>query len=269
MKTINLVNPEQSDVKFHISNFPDGQVGVKLDHVYEWESYRIVSRFSSYQNMMVILSTNQVLRDSGVKYVELFCPYFLSARSDRKFDYYESFDLKLTAQIINLAKFDKVFVLDPHSDVLPALVENCSIISIDHFIHQIPPFFWDDKLLISPDAGAYKRIFKIGEMLNLPIITGNKVRDPEGNITLEIYGEVNRKKCVIVDDICDGGRTFELLGGKLKDLGVETVDLVVTHGIFSRGWKLKNIDEIWTTNSYRDFPERPIPHYFNVINVFK
>jgi ribose-phosphate pyrophosphokinase len=46
---------------------------------------------------------------------------------------------------------------------------------------------------------------------------------------------VNGKTVLIIDDICDGGKTFLELGKKLKELGAKSVLLHVTHGIFSKG----------------------------------
>jgi len=62
-------------------------------------------------------------------------------------------------------------------------------------------------------------------------------------------------KYVIVDDICDGGRTFIELAKAIKE-GRPTAEvyLVVTHGIFSGGFYDLNevLDGIYCTNSYED-----------------
>lgn len=271
MNIINLVSPEQSTNKITISRFPDGQVGVEVDGVESGVDYLIKSRFSSYNDLMIILATNQVLRDKKVKSVSLNIPYLLSARSDRKFKSNQSFDLKIVADIINSAKFDAVYILDPHSDVAPALLNNCVPFSAyDGFLSWIPNVtqFWEGKTLISPDAGAFKKLFKVSETLKVPMITGSKVRNGD-TIETVFFGDVNGKECVIVDDICDGGRTFEQLGMKLKLSGATKVILLVTHGIFSKGLTLEHIDEIYTTNSYREFDLTGISDKFHVIDIFK
>ncbi|HCW17254.1 MAG TPA: phosphoribosylpyrophosphate synthetase, partial [Achromobacter sp.] len=40
---------------------------------------------------------------------------------------------------------------------------------------------------------------------------------------------------LVVDDICDGGRTFLELASALRDTTRQPVYLYVTHGIFSKG----------------------------------
>jgi len=57
--------------------------------------------------------------------------------------------------------------------------------------------------------------------------------------------------CFIVDDICDGGGTFAGTARMLKEKGAGKVNLIVSHGIFSKGPVIEFIDEIYTTDSYR------------------
>jgi len=55
---------------------------------------------------------------------------------------------------------------------------------------------------------------------------------------------------LVVDDICDGGRTFTELS---KTLSMpKKLELFVTHGIFSKGVKelTEAYDHIYTTNSF-------------------
>ena len=58
------------------------------------------------------------------------------------------------------------------------------------------------------------------------------------------------KTGIIVDDICDGGRTFIELG-KIIRKDYDRLILCVTHGIFSKGVEpLDVFDEIYSTNSW-------------------
>ncbi len=61
---------------------------------------------------------------------------------------------------------------------------------------------------------------------------------------------VKGKRCLIVDDICDGGATFVALARRLREAGAIEVSLFVTHGIFSKGKDLEGIDNIYTTGSF-------------------
>lgn len=267
---INLVHKLNSTCEFTIDVYPDTQVSATIPEIDPEGIYTIKSRFSSYQDLFKILALNQVLKDARVKSRMLFCPYILASRSDRKFKSGQSFDLKLVTEILNGCEFDEIKILDPHSDVLPALLDKCKIISAkDGFLSWIlyDKFDWEDKVLISPDAGAYKKIFEVQKWLKIPLITGSKSHDGDDLVT-EFAGDISGKDCVIIDDICDGGRTFVQLGKQLKDLGANTVTLMATHGIFSKGIELENIDKIFTTNSFKSFLETEISDKFQVINIF-
>ena len=83
-----------------------------------------------------------------------------------------------------------------------------------------------------------------------------KERDVKtGQLTnFKVFSEnLHNKICFIIYDICDGGGTFIGTATALKKLGAKKIVLVVSHGIFSRGCTLENVDEIYTTNSYKEF----------------
>lgn len=265
MKIINLVAIERGDY-YTMSIYSDSQVNVIISNIEHDSQYKIVSRFSNYTDLFKILTVNQVLRDAGVKYVELYCPYILGGRSDAKFKLNQSFDLKIIANIINSCNFNKVTIIDPHSAVTPALINNCQAFDILYWLPM--KLRSKDIELISPDAGAYKKMVNIAEKIKKPLIPANKVRLDDGSPAIKFDGDVNGKDCVIIDDICDGGRTFIALSKALKEAGAKSVELVVTHGIFSYGIKLENIDKIYTTNSYREFANHDLGDYLNVTNIY-
>jgi ribose-phosphate pyrophosphokinase len=198
----------------------------------------------------------------GIPNVDLVVPYFLGARSDRKFTEGTSNYLKtVVCPIINSQNFNQVVVLDPHSDVLEACLNN--FIKIDNV--QVVAFALEkigkeNVVLVSPDAGALKKVYHVAESLELEdIVIASKHRDVKtGKIThtevpgLEKYDE--NHKFVIVDDICDGGRTFtELAKAIRKHNALSEIYLIVTHGIFSAGMAPLNeaFTGIFTTNSIR------------------
>jgi len=74
---------------------------------------------------------------------------------------------------------------------------------------------------------------------------------------------------VIIDDICDGGRTFVELAKVIKENQSDAkIYLIVTHGIFSAGFNDLNkfFEKIFTTNSISDRVENG--DVLNIINIF-
>jgi ribose-phosphate pyrophosphokinase len=277
MKVLNLVYPEKSDIKFKISKFPDGQQSITLDMIAadlpDKITVSIASRFNSFLDLELIIAANQALREfSYVENVKLNIPYFLGARSDRKFGAGTSNYLKtVICPIINAQKFSRVTVLDPHSDVLEACLDNYHKHNNYRLVKNALTAI-DNKndaqeriCLVSPDAGAYKKIFDVAKEFGINnIITANKVRDIKTgqivktevpNLPINIYEDL---KYVIIDDICDGGRTFIELAKAIKEQRPNAkIYLVVTHGIFSSGYAQlgEYFEQIYCTNSIKDIGE--------------
>jgi ribose-phosphate pyrophosphokinase len=253
--------------------FPGGEVGVKLD-IKDSVAYiaktgffapciyqTIVARIQNSAHVMELVMVVDALRkldDTPIRLVLTYVPY---GRQDRVCDLGESFSLKAFAGIINSLNFDKVIVIDPHSDVTGAVFNNVEIISQFKVINAWPNFIKKALgcVLVSPDAGANKKTFELAKFFNhSKFIRADKLRDmATGNIKETIVYETDLSGCetMICDDLCDGGRTFIELAKVLKDKGAKSVDLYVTHGIFSKGSQPlldAGIDQIWTTNSFRE-----------------
>jgi len=280
---LNLANPGENlpgNINFSISKFPDGQQTVDIvstpfsitsslaPHFLPGEPDKvlIVTRLKDFRDLELVIAANKALRNLGVKEVALYSPWFIGARSDRKFKEGGVNYLKdVITPVINSQGFNYVKVLDPHSDVLEACLENFKKVNNFELFDFAKQEIGSEMVLVSPDGGALKKIYDVAEHFQLPnIVTAIKHRDiATGKIThTEVPLSESRyyKDCkfVIVDDICDGGRTFIELA---KEIIVKVPDakiyLVVTHGIFSAGTKelRKYIEKIYTTNSFSDHEE--------------
>ena len=282
-KTLNLVNlNDVLSCKYKISRFPDGQQSIRiLEHDYTtYNSIRdqntsifIKSRLNTFQDLELIICANQALKEIGVKSVKLYIPYCIGGRSDRKFQEGGINYIKtVIAPILNSQNFDGVSIMDPHSDVLEACINN--FVKLDNFylgsmaLKDIygNKYNHEDICLVSPDAGAYKKVFDFASKYGIKnIITAAKVRDMEtGEIirtevpNLHIADLDHKLKYVIVDDICDGGRTFIELAKVIKERRPNTeIYLIVTHGIFSAGFGElgEYFDGMYTTNSIKDISD--------------
>jgi ribose-phosphate pyrophosphokinase len=188
------------------------------------------------------------LRASGVTKMELVMPYIPNARQDRVKRAEDIFTLKYFAQMINSLGFDKVRVLDPHSNVSAALIDNLEvktpylyiteafsrIVILEKNAYSIDDMeqIYRDLVLFYPDEGAMKR-YSEEKNLVAPYSFGIKKRDwKTGEILgLDVMnGEIVKDKTVlIIDDICSKGGTFYHSAKALKELGAKNVYLYVTH----------------------------------------
>jgi ribose-phosphate pyrophosphokinase len=114
--------------------------------------------------------------------------------------------------------------------------------------------------IIAPDKGATYRAddFRNSFYPNAHFVQCSKVRDPHtGKLSNYHCPDLPAKgKYIIVDDICDGGGTFNLLADaffKAKFGQKCTLELFVSHGIFSKGVDAidRRIEHITTTDSWR------------------
>lgn len=317
MKVLNLVYPEKSDIKYKISKFPDGQQNVIIPtkalydnglFMYDltteessfnphWnkKSVQIKSKLNNFLDLELIICTVASLRELGVEEIHLYTPYIMGARSDRKFEEGGNNYIKdVICPIINSLNFKTVTCIDPHSYSLECCIKNFRSIDnfnlVDFALRKIMEIncnsiYYENKLevlqLISPDAGASKKIYKLAEQIGYKgdIITCSKDRDVDGKLTKTVvpispcYSD-SLKDHIIIDDICDGGATFINIAKTLKERYASMnnenmkgkIYLIVTHSIFSKGTNelLQYFDGIYTTNSYKEHNLEKI----KVLNIF-
>ena len=158
-----------------------------------------------------------------------------------------------------MMQLNEVVIFDPHSEVTPALLNNCKVIDNFSFIEQVIQQIDEEVILISPDGGALKKIYKVSEYLGgVEVVECSKSRDVKtGKLSgFKVYSDDLRgKSCLIVDDICDGGGTFIGLSEELKNKNAGKQYLAVSHGIFSKGTEVltEQFDKVFTTDSVKDF----------------
>jgi ribose-phosphate pyrophosphokinase len=187
--------------------------------------------------------------------IDLNVPYFPHARQDRFTNDQQPFSLEVVFNILNLYGKDLIIhVEDIHSDAYQKYGEFNIINYPPHDSFLSSDLEYD--FIICPDKGARKRTEYFRSGSNKRIIYCEKTRDPstgklgKPEITLHDRKALNGAKVLIVDDICDGGGTFQLLAQELKLCGTEKIYLYVTHGIFSKGLDaMPDIDKIFTTKS--------------------
>jgi ribose-phosphate pyrophosphokinase len=266
MNTLNFINPERSDLSYQATVFPDGQPNLKLDMksldgLDRNKPIRILSRITGGNDLLQILFAKNVLDYQEFGHIELHISYLLTARMDRVMQEGEPFSLKVMATMLNAASFKKIRIFDPHSEVSTALIDRSYPVlnhvfvkdGIDDYLskHHVANY-----CLVSPDAGALKKIHKLAAWLGIEdVVECMKERDLKtgalsGFTTTET--DLHGKTCFIIDDICDGGGTFAGTAKILKEKNAGNIILVVSHGIFSKGIAIPLIDAIYTTDSYRN-----------------
>lgn len=250
---------DQKEIEFKSFTFSGGEPHIKINPDFDVnQEITITQRLNSFNDLGLLCLTVDALRRMDVKVINLFIPYFPAARQDRVMIKGEPLSVKVYADIINAMQLQKVFVFDAHSEVTPALVNNCEVIPNHTFIQTVIKKIGNDAKLISPDGGALKKIYKVSEFLGgVDVVECSKSRDVKtGRLSgFKVYeDDLQGVNCLIVDDICDGGGTFVGLAEELKNKNAGKLYLAVSHGIFNKGFEVLDcFEKIFATNSFKDF----------------
>lgn len=221
--------------------FPDNtsQVWKLPEQVFENSYPTIVWEYEHEGELIQLCQLVKLLRkENPDAQIDLHVPYLPYARQDKRVSNGTTFSLEVFAAIINSLSFRSVRTLDVHSRKATELIKS--------LVNEFPTAEFlaaheenNSDLLVFPDKGAadrYRYEYKIDAIMAV------KERD---QMTGEIKAmrlldahKVNGRNAMMVDDICDGGRTFIELAKLLKAAGAISIDLFVTHGIFSKGMKV-------------------------------
>jgi ribose-phosphate pyrophosphokinase len=192
----------------------------------------------------------------------LFMPYIPNARMDRVKNDDEVFTLKYFCDFINSLNFSSVYVLDAHSDVSAALLNNCVSDNPKEYIEKVIENISDDIVLYFPDAGAAKRYSDL--FPEIRYCYGEKKRDwKTGKILgLEIRNngiDLNGKTILMIDDIIAYGSSLYYSANTLKENGVDKIYAYATHtensildkekGTLIKSLENGTVERLYTTNS--------------------
>ena len=225
-------------------------------------SFGVFVNFESNEDLIdMLLLVNAVRNTFPSVRMWLRMAYFPYARQDRVMVKGEALSLQVAVELVKSCNFDMVEVFDPHSDVLAGMFP-AGLLKIrtqdELWETPVKNIGYNNMILVSPDAGALKKIYKLAQRTGLPVLEAGKTRDvATGNIvaTKVNYHDFGPSPTlVVVDDICDGGRTFIELAKELKKWYNDSkLVLCVTHGIFSKGKELleEYYDEVLEINDMR------------------
>lgn len=233
--------------------FPNNETKVKdFDKYIQKEENILEFKYLTDADLVTLMFVKQRIDEEHVP-CSLFIWYMPYSRMDRKIPG-DLFTLKYTCEFINWLEFEKVVVMEPHSEKTVQMLERVKP------IYPVKDWVKAEELseqvqVVFPDKGAAARYANSGYK-NVCIM--EKRRDPITgrieNMCIKEGAVVPGSKCIIIDDLCSKGGTFVWAGAILKAAGASEVILVVSHceeTIFE-GTLLKEnspIDTIYTSKS--------------------
>lgn len=265
MQILNLIRPEDSDIKYEVIQFPDGEPHIVLKSINRKDDVTVVCRIANPTDLFILMQVGDILNRQGILF-GLGIVYLMSMRMDRVISYDESYSLSVVSQVINDMSPQAVHVLEPHSHKVQDL--------IDEYWGDIKPPMpdFDGYLRVYPDKGAMQRYDGSASTE----VLCSKVRDTEtGKLSgfkienPEILEEFD-KPLVVIDDLCDGGGTFAGIAKELRKVAPDRkLCIYVTHMVNPKGIVTlsENYDEVYFTNSYKDWDNEVLPSNVKVIKV--
>lgn len=217
--------------------FPNGETHLNGQQLLDsWnllgDNNKVEFKYESDADLIQLMLVKRFLDETTNKETVLYISYMPYSRMDRRVGT-DVFTLKYVCDFINSLKFDSVYVVESHSDVTLALLDNCYALETGRNLFELVSekigFDKEKDYIFYPDAGAQKRYSKLGIPNEL---VGFKKRNTEtGKIdSLQVVGNIEPgRKVVILDDLSSYGGTFIASAEKLKELGAGDIFLAVTH----------------------------------------
>lgn len=227
--------------KAKVSTFSDGEISVDIGETVRGNDVFIVQSTCSpvNNNLMELLIMIDAFKRASAGRITAVMPYYGYARQDRKAKARDPITAKLVADLLTAAGAHRVLTMDLHA----AQIQGYFNIPVDHLLgspilaeHFVSKGLaeQDDVVVVSPDLGSVTRARKFADNLHAPIAIIDK-RRPKANVSeiMNIIGDIEGKKCILIDDMIDTAGTIANAANALKDLGAKNVYACCTHGVLS------------------------------------
>ncbi|SFC67193.1 ribose-phosphate diphosphokinase [Clostridium uliginosum] len=227
--------------KSKVSTFSDGEISVDINETVRGNDVFIVQSTCSpvNNNLMELLIMIDAFKRASAGRITTVIPYYGYARQDRKAKSRDPITAKLVADLLTAAGAHRVLTMDLHASQIQGYFN----IPVDHLLgapilakHFISKGLadQDDVVIVSPDLGSVTRARNFADKLHAPIAIIDK-RRPKANVSeiMNIIGDVEGKRCILIDDMIDTAGTIANAANALKDLGAKNVYACCTHGVLS------------------------------------
>jgi ribose-phosphate pyrophosphokinase len=247
-----------------IERFADGEIFVRIDENVRGEDVFVIQSTSSPANdhLMELLISMDALTRASAKRITAVIPYFGYSRQDRKTGGRTPISAKLVANLIAKAGADRVLTIDLHAGQIQGFFDiptdnlfATKVIEDDIRRH----YDIKDIMVVSPDVGGVVRARALAKLLDAEIAIVDKRRPKAGvSEVMNIIGDVDGRRCIIFDDMCDSGGTLCNAAIALKKEGATEVSAYASHGVLSndaQGRIAKSeLKELVVTDSILELP---------------
>jgi ribose-phosphate pyrophosphokinase len=228
--------------KGQVRRFADMEIFVEIQENVRGQDVFVVqsTSFPANDNLMELLILVDALKRASARRVTAVIPYFGYARQDRKPGPRTPISAKLVANLIERAGVDRVLTLDLHAGQIQGFfdIPTDNLFAAPVMTRDIQERYGPENniVVVSPDVGGVVRARALAKRIQAPIAVCDKRRERPGESeVMNVIGEVEGKRCILIDDIVDSGGTLCNAAEALLRNGALEVSAYITHGVLSGG----------------------------------
>ena len=252
-----------------VFEFSNENIFVRVQENVRNRDVYIVQPFVSPVNtsIMELLIMIDAMKRASAGRVTAVIPYYAYGRSDKKDQPRVSITARLLANMIETAGADRVLTIDLHAGQIQGFFN----IPLDELtaLFMISRYFKEkdlkDLAVVATDVGASKRARNVAQSLNAPlaVIEKRRVGNDDKTQVVNVIGEVEGKRALLVDEEINTGGTILNAVEALKMRDVTDVLVACTHPIFSgdavEKFQAAGIGEVVVTDTVPLSPEKRWP----------
>ena len=223
--------------RFHVARFENGELHLAVETPSTNEHCVVLGSIAPPdQQLLSTLLLAHTLKKEGASKVTAVLPYLGYARHDKDKPG-QSLTTAWVGSLVKASGCDQVITVDVHSEETKRLfpVPVVSLSSAGVFAEAIAHYGLARATVVAPDEGAIGRCEAVKTAAGMApgkVPYFEKHRTEAGIIHAGPIGEVGGQ-AVIVDDILDTGGTLVSACEKLSTAGVDEINVMVTHGLFT------------------------------------
>ena len=230
---------------------------------------------SANDAFMELMFWVDALKRASAQNVTAVIPYFSYAKGDKKDEPRVSIRARVCADALEAAGVDRILTMDLHSPQIQGFFR----VPVDHLyaryllcdrVRELG-FDGDDLVVCAPDVGFAKGAAAFANILGCPVAIGHKERtahDEKAGV-LQVVGEVEGQRCLIVDDFTASGGTLISMAERLLESGAKAVYAAVSHAVFTpeAAGRLADapIEKLLFTDTIEPLPN-PLPPNFEAVS---
>jgi ribose-phosphate pyrophosphokinase len=233
-----------------VKRFKDEEIFVTIEDNVRGQDVLVIqsTSYPANDNLMELLICMDALVRASAKRVTAVLPYFGYARQDRKVGGRTPISAKLVANLITTAGADRVLTMELHAGQIQGFFD----IPTDN-LFCTPVIETDIRakykveglVIVSPDVGGVVRARALANRLGAPLAIVDKRRERPGESeVMNIIGDVTGRRCILFDDMIDGGGTICNAAEALKGAGATSVSAYAAHGVLSNGAAKRIMDSV-------------------------